>query len=289
MEEESMMEETTVFPEWLNGLLLPDATFASAYAAVSSQQRALFKTAIARAHAILGPQRDRDCLTSRSLRQGVDVAISTAPASCAVVLFDSDSSPAFVLAALVPAFLAGVPEVLAVHVGDDAPSKEMLTALELAGQEDVAVMDADRCFELLAETDAADGLRVCVAGSQGASCVPIPEVAGLALWRAPVPGTLGVWLGDHADDEEGVDADAIAFCHPHVALDLCHASEQDDGPLFEDFLARHDVVFVPEQRLVQSLPWCSLVLGPGEESAWLWPDLSVEFFLLFRFGISRSA
>lgn len=280
------MEQKADYPDWLDRTLIPDEAFASAYGAVSAPHRALFKTTIARLHALLGPQRDPEILSSRTLTQGADVAVVDSAASHAVVLFDARTSPVFVLAALLPAYLAGVPNVLAVHVGDTLPDAAMLTALELAGQEDVAAVDSQRCLNLLAQIGTAAGVRVCVTGRHDSSAVPVPEVSGLRLWRADVPERLGIW----ADPRAQVDEEVVRFCHPHLPLDLWGDAPRARGRDIREFFAcPYGAFFVPDELLLDAVNAGGLALGPGEESVWVWPDLSVAFFRHSRFGISRSA
>ena len=95
---------------------------------------------------------------------------------------------------------------------------------------------------------------------------------------------LGVWLDDGG--RESLDLDVLAWAQTgaDVAIRPISASLAEPGPggtdaeVFERFLAEEwDAVVVPESRLDQAA--YALVLGPGQEAAWLWPDLHPSFFL----------
>lgn len=136
------MPGTPSYHEWLDAHLLDDSLSAGAYEALSSEERAVLKKCIARLHVVWGERPARQS-RSRSFRQGFGVIEDDAPATYALLVCEaSHPSPAAFLAALMPALLGGVSEILVCFVfpqgraaspsGIPAP---LLGALELAGVE----------------------------------------------------------------------------------------------------------------------------------------------------------
>jgi hypothetical protein len=271
------MAGTGLFPAWIGKALVADAVFGRAYASVSERERALLKTALVRSWEWSAPSEVVFRRTETLLRSGLCAVTRSAPRPALALFFDAaETSPARLLAALVPALAAGVPEVLAVRLGGrgHAPAA-LLTALELAGVERLAQLPKDQGPRLLGHL--AQNAPSCAVLALG-------EVACVrAAWRGRLDRPLGLWLDRPGD----LDLEALAFAQPDAVLEawgpgargLAAPVVRRSGS-FETFLRQnYPAVYAPGSRREACLGRVPLVLGPGCESCWLWPDLEPGRFL----------
>jgi len=262
--------------------LVDDALFAAAYGESTDRERALMKTCIARLYDWYGPRKDTACEVARRWRGGFASVARAAPVDFALVLFDETFvSPARLLAAVVPAVACGVRNVLAVRVdGEGEWARSLLTAMELAGQELVADLSGDSVSSLLGDLSdtGASGAVIDLAGRPGL-CAGRSRVAV----HSPIFDCKAVL---YLDALETFDLDALTFIHPDIGFTVFGP----DFPLpdgfvrggeeFPSFLdAVRDVAFVPANRIGYALDHARLVLGPGQEGCWVWPELHPAFFL----------
>lgn len=283
--------------EWTDACLVPDEVFAEAYGSLDGRRRAWLKQTVAQAHALVGPAADEGVTHSVDRRQGYRTLHAERPVRHAVMFLDSSCvSPVRVAAAAVPMVLCGARQVCAVCVGEqDAPPDAVLAALELAGLETVFRMnelDARRFATHLAESGSASVLFF----GRGGEVSALAAAAGYAspplkLWK-PLPGDrLGVWAGAGGD----WDWETLAWAHPCAALEvwglrgaapeLPEACKRMRGG-FEAFLAGgYPALYVPESRLREALGHAPLVLAPGQEGCWAWPELTLGFFRSERLAI----
>ncbi len=276
-----------VFPDWINGFVPDDSLFARAYQNIPDANRALMKTGIARLYDWYGPRKDIGCEISRRWGTGFDSKYRFDAVDFAVVLFDDNMlSPARCLAALVPAIAGGVQSILAVRVDGGGPWREaILTGLELAGQELVVDLSEVQAKRLLGELrDSGKNGAVTVLGPKAAN-VQTSEMhaaSRIAFWRPRFTRTAAVWM----DDDSTFDLEALAFVHPDITfsvfgVDVSLPAENFSyhGDSFENFLkVNMDVAYLSAMLADQALGKAKLVLGPGQEGCWLWPDLHPELF-----------
>lgn len=249
---------------------IADDAFASAYDALAPEERALIKTAVAR---IVGALASCSCpevsvVSSRkSMRQGVSLYEETRPADWAAILWDGAYGGwPRILAALLPAILAGVPDCLACRVGaapSDGPLPDaVLAAMELAGQELVADVSLDDAFSLLTES-AERGLagRVVLLGADAGFDALAAKAARLGLFvrREAAPVRIAV--------EEGLSSSALRFAHQDAVF-VPH--DEAGGP----FAA----MYCGPERFAGRIVRSPLVLTPGQESFWVWQDIDMAFF-----------
>jgi hypothetical protein len=187
------------------------------------------------------------------------------------------ASPVQVAAAALPFMFSGVRQVAAVRVGPGGEGPDdILAALELCGVEQVfalGVGDASECLAgALEDADCACLLLGC--GKLG---LQRPESVRAFVWEKPEAGRFAVL----SDPDGCFDYEVMAWAHPHARFTV-FGDEQADLPDnfsceeggFEAMIAtRPEAVFactaLPEDSLLQ-LP---LVLGPGQEGCFFWPDL----------------
>ena len=130
-------------PGWLDACRPDDALYADAYEGTPAELRALLKTAIAFAFHRWPLADDEQHTSRRSTRSGFAHSESSSPAGWAIAsLGPGFASPARLLAALVPAILAGVGRILVVSEAPFSPA--VCAALELAGLEDSFLLDGNQ-------------------------------------------------------------------------------------------------------------------------------------------------
>lgn len=268
------------FPGDCDASLVADAAFAQAYDALASEERAAIKTAIARMAAVHGTEEAVLARSSGSMRQGFCLHTSSRPASWAVVLWDGAyAGPVRVCAALVPAMLAGVPNIMACRIrGEGAPfPRPLLAALELAGQELVADAPPE---------DAAGFVARC--------CEADPRGRLVLLGRNPVFSTISSLAAEHGTPALRYAAPvrigiaAASFARP--VSDDCLRFAQPDAALipFEGDASRggFTAIFCAESTVAEYLDAAPLVLSPGHEAYWAWPGLGRAFYRETGHGLS---
>lgn len=279
------------FARWLESPLLGDDVFAAAYDAVTPQERACCKTLIARLHACLGEETLEEDTRYLRLRQGFKLATVRQPVQWTLLLWDEACpSPARILAALMPAILAGVPHILACQVSSDSAAvvpSPVLAALELAGQEAVASLGGGETLHLIASLAATrEPGRIAALGSAPwvADVLSAARTHNIPAWSA---GTPGIAICPSAlamvPEQGGVpfsapDYGMLRFAQPDVEFIVLN---EEKGEKKQE----HFCIVSGLPRLKYWLSRSSLVLAPGHEWFWLWPDLDREFFTQRRYGI----
>lgn len=279
----------SMFPDWIEARMVPDEAFAAAYDAVDPALRAVFKTGIARLYEwyTLAPDMER----SETVRWRAGFASTRwrRPREYAVIFFDDTAlSPVQLTALLAPAMAARNPHLLAVYLGSGDLPAPVLTAFELAGQEQVAVCTEDEAARLvdhLLATGKAGAAVTLGCGTAGRMALPVS--ARLGRWRACLGREAAVWM----DTGDEFDLTLLAACHPDTRFEAWGANDEaPEGfePVsggFEALLRRApEVAYVPGNRLEAAMSRVPLVFGPGQEGMWLWPDLNQQLFFHERIG-----
>lgn len=276
------------FPDWLSDFVPDDEVFAMAYEDIGDSKRAWLKTNIARLLDYYGPRKDRGGVVERHFRSGFNVHARYDAVDFAVVLFDASLlSPARLLAALVPALACGVEHVLAARVGANGGPwrKAVLTGLELAGQElvvDLNDAEARRLFTQLRDTGRPGAVSVLGPKAAVIKSSELQSASKMGFWRPRFTRAAAVWM----EDETTFDLDVLAFTHPDMVFSVFGAETElpadnfsYEGADLADFMdAVIDVAYLPEGHIPQMVNKAKLVLGPGQEGCWIWPDLHTEHF-----------
>jgi hypothetical protein len=275
------------FPDWISEFVPDDALFARAYNDIADRDRAWIKSGIARLYDWYGPRKDVGGEISRRWRAGFDTRLVYDAVDFSVILFDGSLlSPSRLLAALIPAIAGGVENVLAVRVSNGSPwRKAILTGLELAGQElvaDMTELQARKLFNELRETNLPGAVTVLGPRAAVIKTNELQAASRISFWRPRYTRAAAIWM----DDETTFDLEALAFIHPDIvfsvfgvepSLPADNFSYEGDG--FESFLdAIMDVAYVPAERVPLAQKKAKIVLGPGQEGGWVWPDLHPEHF-----------
>ncbi|NDV19753.1 hypothetical protein GO013_10010 [Pseudodesulfovibrio sp. JC047] len=284
-----MQKTVFEFPHSIDELGVDDTLFAQAYAETAAPHRALLKTCIARLYDWYGGGSRRGGRVERSWRGGFDSLHAFQPVDFCVVLCDAAmESPARLLAAVVPALTSGIANVLVVRHGDGVWPSSLLTALELAGHDQVVDMSSDQISALLDElaTGSASGLIIDMTASETDLVRLHPLPSRISVFSPVFEKNIAIWM----DTDTPIDLDALAFAQPDVSCVVAGAegffpSEKFTyiGNDFNTFLAAiEDVVFVPQPLVNDVLMRSRIVLGPGHEGCWMWPDLRPEQFHIHR-------
>jgi hypothetical protein len=274
------------FPDWINELVPDDELFAMAYEDIADHNRALMKTCIARLYDWYGPRKDISGSSTRMWRSGFESKTAYDAVDFAVVLFDGSLlSPARLLSALVPALAGGVKNVLAARVAGGPWRKAVLTGLELAGQElvvDVSEAQARRLFNELRDTGLTGAVTVLGPRAAVIKTSELQSASRISFWRPRFTRAAAIWM----EDAHTFDLEALAFAHPDIVFSVFGANTalpadnfSYEGDSFDDFLeAIIDVAYLPAARMDLALAKAKVVLGPGQEGCWVWPDLHPELF-----------
>ena len=252
-------------PDWLDACRPDDALYADAYEGTPAELRALLKTAIAFAFHRWPSMDGETCRARRSGRSGFSHTELRRPASWALALLGPGfASPARLLAALVPAVIAGAGRILVVSEAPFSPA--VCTALELAGLEDSFLLHAEQMPGLYEDLRAAapDGRLVAFPGADGSFTPAQQELLhaaaldGLPRFRdLPRPRILSL----HAEGSEA--AARLRWLQPDA--DLLRAPAPDVRAVFTPLAEASPAAFFP-----------AFLCGPGMEACW--PGPSPEFY-----------
>ncbi len=245
---------------WLEAHRIADSLMAEAYESLSGEERGVLKKCIARLYAVWG-ERPVQGRAARSFRQGFGLEEDEAPARYALLVCKAKfCSPAALLATLMPALLAGVPEILPCFVrvkeeeafAPDIPAA-LLGALELAGVERAFAASEAEVFALARLLPASEG-RVLLLGEPG-----FGEPLILHAHRSGLP------------------------CRSLVRPFL-YFSERLDAPVEQRFMEEGSATAGGHgcEDTGKGLP---LRLDASHEDVWLWPELGPDWFRTRRMRI----
>lgn len=252
------------FPHWLQDYQIDDKIFGEAYEATLPPQRAWLKKTIAQVYGINSPEAPLKTWNVNTWRGGFETEVSTVPLEWAVLMFDKKSvSPVRILAALAPAFAAGVKNILAVFCGEGDITQPVLAGFELAGQEDVVKLPQDKTEELIHELiqTSMDGAILDLRGN----VAPISYGSNVRYWRAPEISRISI-----CKEDDSPDMDVLAFVHPDVEF-----VEVDEDSLET---IQSGAAVVPAEIVGEALLHFNIVLAHGQEGCWLWNGFNSSFF-----------
>lgn len=286
------------FPDWLDSALVADSRFASAYEALGAEHRARLKRTIA-AHYTLAPP--EPCLGARSvqsLRSGLRVERSTRPRPFAILVTEGFlEAPAFFLAALMPLLTSGIPEILVLRLGAASRCPEaLLCACELAGQERVACLSAERAAALIASaaSGSAGGLVVLPQTPAAQRLLSRQELAGvldrMACATLRPPASLALWRDKRAQFPE----EELRFFYGQA--EFLEGSQQVSRKVCKggDFSAfacpgcGFELLLVPDDRGLTAHGAAPLVVAEADLGLHLWPELGPSALRLLHQTVGRD-
>ena len=262
-----------------------DAAFARAYAKTGDRGRALIKTCIAGLYQAWRPGNAVSTVTTERFHDGqVRVEELTPRPWFALAIAPEIASPAQLVAAVMPALVSRIPLVVAFRpkARTGWPSA-LLTTLELCGVEQVfapSMKNFRSCLDLLAgQTGLYDkvgqngpyggGGLVCLGSRQFRDRIGSMAPEGCRVhWLAP-PESAALFIGPGVD----WDREALAFAHAGIRL---RGFDVPDGLESDNLTDGHPwAAFTPAALAPTGV---SLVLEPGREVLWDWPDMPRELF-----------
>ncbi len=274
---------TSPFPAWTEGLVVPEARFSRAYASLGDRSRSLIKGLIARHYQLdqpMGPLSwtldERYPAMRRESR--------LAPVSFALLLVDdSMSAPAFVLAALIPALCARVPHVLVAWMGSRSAAPDtLLTACELAGQERVAALGPIQVQRLL-DACIADGRPGVVLHPGTAAMTRLLQRPSLAerlaastvrLLALRRPVRVGLWR----DTADIPPADDVSLLYGALQWETNRPGQNTRESDWLSFCnVERDLLLCPDARARQG--GAAVTVATGSLGMWRWPGLGLQDFL----------
>lgn len=275
------------FPGTIEPHLVADGAFGEAYDALAAGERAVLKTAIARMAVVQGTADAGEKRGSSAMRQGFCLYEEERPAPWVLVMWDGAyASPSRILAALIPAMLAGVSEILACRVTDGpqfgagAFPAPVLAALELGGQELVAGCGAEEALALVAHCCGEDPRgRLVFLGTDR-----VFERAALLAAEHGTPcrrmaGSVRIGIAASTFPRPVSDAH-LRLAQPDAVFVPFEGSAAGCG---------FSAVFCAKEAVPDYLGSTPLVLSPGNEAYWRWPDVCRNFFRVTSQGIGPSS
>ncbi|WCB45387.1 hypothetical protein [Nitratidesulfovibrio vulgaris] len=284
-------------------LQVPDEDFARAYDAAPDGYRAALKTCIAALHVLYGEPLLPRSETFALPRSGMAYARAERVAPWTLVVIDeSFRSAPRLLAALMPALCAAVPDVRVIRL---APATtpwpdQLLVALELAGQEVAGSLDTVDIGRFVAGLrEAGRGRLLCLGGAASFA----------VLCRAAIEADIPVWHDGGTPrvvivEDEGVDAALVRWAHG--AARMAAGDVHDDvAPSLAEMPAAGkyppdagatvfpvtghacDAVFCGSASATLWATRARLVLTSSREGCWAFPDLTPDFFIERSLTIGR--
>lgn len=278
------MNNEEVLPKWMEKDLVSELRFAEAYEALSSKQRSWIKKNIAFLFSWYGyiSKDEQSCLSA--WRQGFRSLKLSYPKEWAFLYVDSNAiSPSQCIAALFPPLTAGVKKVFALGLKENEMwTKSLLSALELAGLEDVYQADFNTLNMLLdfLAKGKKEGIIIFLGNNIPAEYwfKYIKDNPYIKLQSLICPKRGGIWV----DGLQDWDFEALRFLQP--SLDLAVWSKENlklpsswniTSGTWEDFLRQeYDVLYVPKDKIESAIGNAFFVFGPGQECNWIWPEFT---------------
>lgn len=271
--------EPTTPPAWLDALRPDDGLAAAAYDTTPGPRRALLKCAVAFQFHLWGEAPAEETRRELSPATGFARTSVERPVSWVLAVLDpAHAAPARLLAALLPAVLAGAGMVLIV-CPDRPPTPAQLVALELAGLENLYVLPhgGPSPVTLLEELAACgQGRLLLFPTEQKRLAQPFQALREGArrlrvrMWQdRPAPRI--ALLADR--DDAAALREQVLWAHGDAVIETFTPVDRPDWRGFDACCAAPeyltDVPF-PDGPL--------LLLGPGSEACWLHERLDRHFF-----------
>lgn len=274
-------------PAWLDALRPGDGFATAAYENTPAPLRALLKSAVAFYFQLWGEAPAGETRRVISPAAGFAWTAGANPVSWTLAVLDpGHPSPARLLAALVPAVLAGVDMVLIV-CPDRTPRPVHSVALELAGLENLYVVPTDTrpaLPDLIGELTAQGEGRLLLFPTAQSRLGPTfrilretARVRRLRLWQ-DTPAPRLALLADEADAASL--RDKLQWAHGDAVLETFPPGARPGRSGYDAWCAARPSVF--ERALADTPP---LLLGPGLEACWLHQRLVPPFFRVVRHAV----
>ena len=293
---------TLVWPALSDDLRVQDDVLAASYSFVDDAERSWIKKNIAQLYA-LHPPGGTDRSSTRTRWSGGLATTTTRlvrPWACVVCpesMPEAGAGPAGIAAALIPVMTAGISDILAILPPSSLQSAHLLTTLELCGLENVFAVPREAMRKELVALVARKpgGLILDMGDLVSCSLLTGQAFQRTMVWRPRLSGQLRIWCSAPGQ----WDWSTLKWNHPHSRIEAwgpCRETEPDhvlgvDGDW--DAFCRlpgalgvdADMLHAPDMSGVRGLPGDGLILTPGQEGCWYWPDLDPGF-VCFQTGMA---
>lgn len=272
-------DESPSLPETFEAWRVSDAASARAYAGTGDRGRALIKTCIAALYPACRRESGTDRIDSCvRFRDGMNRRETLTPRPWYVLAVGPGvASPAQLVAAVLPAQARRIPLVAAFRAGGRGSwPPAMLAALELCGVEQVFASSLEGLKSALAHLarTLGPGGVACLGDHAYRDKVRALVPAGCFEHWLPSPVTVGLLAAS------GVEWDREVLAFSHAGVSIADFSPTSAAELGEP----HPWAFFSPPELAPAS--ARLVLAPGREALWDWPDLPTELFFQRRLGYS---
>jgi hypothetical protein len=269
--------------------LVNDQVLAQSYTLVGDFKRSWMKKYIAYLFSYYGHEPRTQCVSSARERAGFihDTLYSPVPE----VLVIAHSYPKIwnrLLASVIPAISAGVEQIyICLIKNHEEPCPEILTSLELAGVENIFLIDGPETFfaNILDSVRDAGLIDLCAKSPMQKILFMSPGKAQhyIRLFFARRPRAL-IWTENHS----AWDYDILKWAHPDMEFTvggpLAHKAPsgfvKTDAAIQQLLSEKYDLFLGPEDIFRASM--VARGFSPGMEPFWLWPELDKSFFRIHR-------
>lgn len=272
------MKHAPHIPERCLGSVLADGVFAAAYDLLEPERRAWIKKLAAQLHVLAEPEKRLHRRDESTWATGFSTSIFRYPVTSALLFIDSDVvSPVQVAAAALPPLFCGARSLTAVRVGTGSDRPDfVLATLEMCGVETVYALEPGGAADCLAAALCDRNSAVLILG-QADWCDGSLNGSAAFVWRRPQIREMAVL----ADPESDLDYETMAWAHPDgrfrvygsVGENMPKGFELAGQETEEIEAGEAEVLFASSLPSVEVSEKFSLVLGPGQEGCFFWPEL----------------
>jgi|GEM_PF-3161149 len=274
------------WPVYLDKHKIPDKVFAQAYAALSEIERSWIKKNIAQLYALAPANTKEQTSTDTQWTCGLHSTTRTRPRDWGILLLDAScSGPAWTVAAILPALTSGVRHILAVFLNQIVPSSHLLAAVELCGVDTVCCLRRKKIITLLEDLTgfSTQGVVLNPDNSFPGPLLPNSWQETMVVWQPAPPRRMGIW----SEATHQWDWPTLVWNHPNLNLEIWGTGPKKLPPgctrmsgNWSVFCSQsYRVLGVPDLRLPEIREQrCELILTPGQEGCWYWPDLTPQWF-----------
>jgi hypothetical protein len=277
------MQSIPHIPELCQDAMLSDGVFADAYESLFAKHRAWLKKLAAETYAMIRPvKRAGDRSETRWSAGFVSAEESRIMARTLLFIDAGVSSPVQVAAAALPPILSGTAEIAAVRVGPGSDSPDsVLAALEMCGVENVYALDHAEARDCLAAALVDPDCACLMLGNADWFGGRLRHSRAF-VWARREVRRMAVLIGPDGD----FDYDAMAWAHPGAVFAVYGDTDADMPAGFEPLSGGlpamletgPEVVFCSRPLSAWSCTEVPLVLGPGQEGCFFWPELTRRTF-----------
>lgn len=279
----------------MNGFLeqhrLDDEILNKAYYSAKPEFRTLLKNAVSLSYYHFGHNNAISHIKKEFQDLNISQEQDSTPVKNSIIFFDSGYNACGRLcsAALMP-ILAGAMPPLAICL-EGEPHYDLMLALEIAGVEDIFCMTTKKAAELLSvfcnKNAPADVIPVFLKGKFAPTLVNQARNLKLKFYEEKyLPETACILPHNCPEKLKNVHDSHKMLANIEYAQGVKPQMfiYNEEKPAFKD--KYYDCIYVPDNKVpLDNFNNCRLLLGPGCEAFWVFPDLSPDFFCQHRFAL----